>query len=202
MPDAGLLAEEKLDGWRAVYLRDHEGRPRLWTRNGHPIEGAGHILWRLEQMERAAGCEMMFDGEFQVDGTLAATKRWCESGWKAGGEAGQFFAFDCMPIAEWRAGGSDRPLIERKAMLTRLFAAAEGDGWDWRPRSHGRDEALPPVEMVQDEWAFDAADVEHLVRRVWAREGEGIMLKDAEAPYTRNRSNAWLKVKHLRQVRR
>lgn len=195
MPTVGLLAEEKIDGWRALWLRDHSGAPGLYTRNGMPIPGVAHISHWLAEMERAAGEPVMFDGEFQVDGSLAATKVWCERGWKAGGEAGQFFAFDCLTLDEWREGGSDRPLYQRKAMLRELAQAAVGDGWDWRPGSCGRDDALPPVRVLNDCWLADAEDVEREARSVWSRGGEGLMLKDAEAGYQRSRGSRWLKVK-------
>jgi ATP-dependent DNA ligase len=195
VPAGGLMVEEKVDGWRAVYLPDHTGRRRLFTRNGHPIEGVGHILWRLEQMERAAGVPMVFDGEFQVGGSLEATKAWCEREWRHGGEAGQFFAFDALPYAQWQSGGTDQPLVERKARLAHLFAATEALSWEWRPRSHGRDEQLPPVVLVEDGWVFDAGDAMKEARRVWSRNGEGVVLKAADAPYRRLRTDAWQKLK-------
>jgi ATP-dependent DNA ligase len=190
-----MLMEQKVDGYRAVCLPDHMGRKRLFTRGGHTIESTAHILYRLAQMERAAGCPMVFDGEFQVAGTLNATKRWAESGWKMGGEAGQLFLFDAMPLADWERGRCDVPLVERKALLARLAAESEAHGWEWRPGSKGRDDALPPVVVLEDSWAFDAADVVAEVRRVWAAGGEGVMAKYAEAPYVRSRNGAWLKVK-------
>lgn len=195
LPERGAMVEEKRDGWRALYLRDHTGTPRLFTRNGMLIQGVGHIVWHLAQLEKVAGRPMVFDGEFQVGWTLEATKAWAERGWKAGGEAGTYYAFDCLTLAEWERGGSDRPLIGRKNELSALFAGAEQDGWTWRPGSHGRDELSHPLELAQDSWAFDAGDVLDEARRVWARGGEGVMVKDAEAPYRRNRNGSWQKVK-------
>jgi ATP-dependent DNA ligase len=48
---------------------------------------------------------------------------------------------------------------------------------------------------VADEWVNDASEALSLARRVWAANLEGLILKAAEAPYQRNRSNDWLKVK-------
>jgi ATP-dependent DNA ligase len=173
-----MLMEEKVDGWRAVCLPDHMGHKRLFTRNGHTIEGTAHILYRLAQMKRAAGCAMVSDGELQVAGTLDATKRWAESEWKTGREAGQLFLFDAIPLADWERGRCDVPLVERKALLARLAAESEVDGWEWRAGSRGRDDARPPVLVLEDSWAFDAAEV----RRVWATGGEGVMLKEPKRP--------------------
>lgn len=197
LPSAGMMAEIKVDGWRAGYFRGRAGKPGLWTRNGQPIEGTGHILHKLAIMEAVAGCALFLDGEFVVAGTLEATKAWCERGWKGGGEAGTFHLFDCLTDEEWRAGGSDRPLWQRKAWLAELWAAVPDHplSWDYRPGSHGREPGAPPVEILADEWVADRADIEALANRVWAQNLEGLMLKDAEAPYWRGRNNHWLKVK-------
>lgn len=198
VPAGGWIVEPKIDGWRCLYLTGIDGKPRLFTRQGHLIEGAGHIAYRLGLMERAAGEPMVFDGEFQVGDSLAATKYWCETGWKAGGEAGTFHAFDCLTMAEWRAGGSNMPLYERKARLQALARAVdedEGLSWEWRAGSRGDDAWRASCPILPDEWAFNAGDVLAAARRIWAAVGEGVMLKDAEAPYRRNRNAAWQKVK-------
>jgi ATP-dependent DNA ligase len=198
VPPSGYMAEQKIDGWRAVYRRDWRGKPGLFTRNGQLIEGVGHILHRIAIMEAIAGERLVIDGEFQVGGTLDATKRWCERGWKQGGDAGTLFAFDVLTEEEWRAGGSDTPLFQRKARLVQLVAEADAHPlmWEWRPGTRGKEPDCPALEVLADEWCADAAAVLDLARRTWAAGGEGIMLKDAEAPYERKRSNRWMKVKH------
>jgi ATP-dependent DNA ligase len=147
-------------------------------------------------MERAAGYPLFIDGEFQVDGTLAATKAWFESGWKSGDEAGQLFAFDCMPLSDWEAGRSDVPWYERKKLLADLLAASYvlPDDWEWREGRRG-DEPATPISVIPDQWLETATDVRDEAERVWARNGEGLMLKNPMAPYVRARSNEWLKVK-------
>ena len=192
------MFEEKVDGWRAMFFRGHDGQPQLWTRNGHRIEGAEHILHRLTLLERSAGQPLFIDGEFQVDGSLEATKRWCESGWKLGGTAGIFHAFDCLPLVNWERGGWEKPLTYRKARLAELMRKVDEDTsltWEWRRGSYGADDGRESVRLMPDGWAFDSGDVLDEARRVWAVGGEGLMLKDAEAPYQRNRNAAWLKVK-------
>lgn len=198
LPEGGVMAEQKIDGFRAARFPGITGITRLWTRNGHPIEGTAHILYRLDQIERVAGVPLFFDGEFQVAGTLDATKRWCESGWRMGGEAGIYHLFDAMPLVEWKAGGCDTPLFERKAALARWIEEADADptlSWEWRPGSRGRDEGAIPVVLLEDEWCASPREVMDLARRVWAEGGEGLVLKDAMAPYRRNRNDAWMKVK-------
>ncbi len=197
VPKGGTGGEIKHNGWRCSFFTGRDGKTRLWTRNGMPLEGADHVLHRLRLMEQEAGQPMFFDGEIVVyDGTgntLAATKHWFETGWKGGGEAGTFHAFDCLTFAEWKSGGTPTALIERKARLRHLIDAT-ADQWDWRAGSHGRDEGATAVQMVEDAWLLDVADVMTLAHHVWADGGEGLMLKDMQAPYQRSRTDAWLKV--------
>lgn len=197
VPEGGIACEEKRDGWRALWFPGLDGKPRLWTRGGQPIEGVEHIAHRLALMERAAGQPMMFDGEYMVDGSLAGTKAWCESGWKLGGNAGTLYLFDAVPLTDWHQGRCDIPQIKRKANLRAIAAAADVDplSWEWAPGSRGQGHGTPIVEILDDLWLFSADDVREEASRVWARGGEGLMLKDPEAPYVRARSNAWLKLK-------
>lgn len=188
-----MLGEVKIDGWRCLYFRGIDGQPRLWSRNGMPLEGADHILHRLRLIEEAAGEAIMLDGEIQVDGTLAATKSWFERGWKRGGEAGVLHLFDAMPLSAWRAGGWERPLLERKEWL-RTIVGAVNEPWDWRPRSAGRDD-LECVQVMADTWIFGEAHAIEEAQSVWAAGGEGIVLKDPASPYQRLRCDAWLKCK-------
>lgn len=198
VPDGGVMVERKWDGIRALRFPGIDGVNRLWTRNGMVIEGTGHIAHLLDLLERAAGEPWFFDGEFVVDDSLATTKAWFERGWRLGVEAGVLHLFDGFPLRDWKAGGCEMPLYARKARLSALVGAA-GDNppseWDWRPGSRGRDEVDPcPVQLVEDLWAQDHADVIDAARRVWAVDGEGLVAKDADAPYLRNRNCSWQKV--------
>ena len=195
----GSAIEQKLDGWRALYIRDWEGRAGLFTRNGIPIEGVGHILHELAAFERHAGEPLMIDGEFVIDGpdTLASTKAWCERGWKGGGEAGTYHAFDAMPFADWQRGGTETPWIERKERLQALALAVKCDeahAWDWRPRSHGRDEGAEPVRVVPHRDVWHADDVIEAATAMWDAGLEGVVLKSFWGGYQRNRSQDWQKI--------
>lgn len=195
VPQGGMSAEIKADGFRALWFAGLDGQARLWTRNGMPIEGTAHLAHRLAIMEHVAGEPFMFDGEYIVDGTLAATKRWCEAGWKLGGNAGTLHLFDAMPLSDWKRGRCDMRQIDRKAQLVAIAAEAAASplAWEWAPRSRG---ATPgSVEILDDVWLETVDDVRDEANRVWARGLEGLMLKDPEAPYVRGRSDAWLKVK-------
>ncbi len=203
IPTGGAMCETKVDGWRALWFRGIDGKARLWSRQGQPLEGASHITRRLEAIEEAAGCRLFLDGEVQVSGTLAATKAWFEAGWRKGGNAGVLHLFDGMTEAEWRSGGTDRPLHERKAWLADLFKASEPDDdeWTWAAGSKGAPTPIA-VALAADEWVLDVDHLRSEAERVWISGGEGLMLKDPCAPYVRKRVKAWLKVKHRGQFKR
>ncbi len=191
VPDHGIWIEEKLDGVRAAWIGGE-----LLTREGLPIGGVDHIAYRLRSIEKAAGHAIFFDGEFIAPGGYRATLRHIGQGLRAP-EQGTLHLFDAMPSAEWAQGGSTRPLYERKRMLRDWVALAADPSadWTWRPGTNGREPVGPALSVVSDTWAATQVDVERLANEVWARGGEGVMLKDAESVYCRTRSNAWRKYK-------
>lgn len=200
MPAHGSLVEPKIDGWRCLYIPGHDGKPALWTRQGMPLMGAGHVLKRLVEIDRAMGGGHVIDGEFQVDGTLAATKAHCERGWRDG-DRGTFHAFDCMPWRSWDRGGTDTPLYQRKLLLQGAIEGTAPDPWEWEEGSRGRGHGQPCVVLMPERWVSDAADLRSYADEIWRAGGEGVMMKDAESCYSRRRTNAWLKVKSPGQFR-
>ena len=191
VPDHGTMVEEKLDGVRAGWIGGE-----LLTREGQPIGGIEHIAYRLRSIEKAAGHAIMFDGEFLAPGGYRATLRHIGQGLRAP-EGGTLHLFDAMPAGEWAEGGTTRPLYERKRMLREwvALAADPSEQWDWRRGTKGREPLGPALTVVSDTWAATQAEVERLANEIWAKGGEGVMIKDAESVYCRARSNAWRKYK-------
>ncbi|EQA97262.1 ATP-dependent DNA ligase [Sphingobium sp. HDIP04] len=191
VPAHGTMVEEKLDGVRACWIGGE-----LLTREGTPIGGIGHIAYRLRSIEKAVGHGIFFDGEFLAPGGFRATLRHIGQGLRAP-EQGTLHLFDAMPAPAWAAGGTDRPLYERKARLRRWVALAADPAlsWEWRPGTHGREPKEPALAVIPDTWCATQADVERLANEIWARGGEGVVLKDAESGYRRARTADWLKYK-------
>jgi ATP-dependent DNA ligase len=189
MPDKdGAMVERKMDGWRFLWIK---GQP--FTRNGIPMRGVGHIERALELLQAQYDCPMMFDGELVVGSgidTLAQTKMHCERGWR-GGDAGMLHLFDAVPMAQWNHDDCPMPLYARKLRLAEAIGGMMTDPLSWE-YAWG-DGVQCPVKMVADLWAFNARDVESMARDVWAMGGEGVIVKDAMAPYRRNRSPSWAK---------
>lgn len=176
VPDGGLIVQEKIDGWRACWV---DGQ--LLTRGGAPIDGVEHIATELRDLERACGTRMFFDGEFQVGGTLAATKAYAERGWRAGEALGELYLFDALPREEWRRDECATPLSTRLAVLAAAMS-----------RTSIR---LHHVSMLPWSLRGTAEAVRADAKRVWQRGGEGLVVKPPASLYRRMRSREWGKVK-------
>lgn len=203
LPPGEWFAQPKIDGWRAAWFRGIDGKPQLWTRNGLPIEGVQHIAARCLAMEEQAGEPLFIDGEFQVDGTLLATKAWCERAWKLGGCNGTLFAFDCMTQAEWMAGGSVMPWLDRQVRLHDLVNATEAIPREpgWKSGANGQCVPEKYVQALPAEYVTSHAGVLRAAEETWAAGGEGLVLKLRESAYKRLRAPEWLKVKREQKWR-
>jgi len=196
----GAVIEQKADGFRCLWLRDWQGVPGLYSRNGMPLPGLDHIAHQLLAMERHAGEPLFIDGELIVGegpDTLATTKRWVERDHKLGGEAGTYHAFDAMPFADWQRGGTDTPWIERKERLIDMALAVKSDAaeqWTWRAGSRGRDEGAEPVRVVPHRDVWHPDDVLEAAGEMWAAGLEGVVIKSLWGGYQRRRSPEWQKV--------
>ena len=191
LPYIGAMVEEKIDGVRAGWIGGE-----LLTREGIPIGGIEHIAYRMRSIEKAVGHAIFFDGEFLAPGGYHATLRHIGQGLRAP-EQGTLHLFDAMPAEEWAEGGTTRQLAERKRMLRDWLklAADPSAEWEWRPGTKGREPIGPALSFVPDTWAASEADVQRLADEIWARDGEGVVIKDAESVYCRARTNAWRKLK-------
>ncbi len=197
MPDGGAMTESKLDGWRLLYI---DGQ--CFTRNGMPYKGVRHIERALALLQMQFDRPHFLDGEFVVGTgihTLAQTKAHQDSGWK-GGDAGTLWLFDTVPLDRWRSDDCEMPLYERKKALGGAIRGMMGAPEAWEL---GWTEGVEcPVKIVPDQWAFDRGDVERMALDVWARGGEGVLVKDAESLYRRRRSEAWQKYRKDISLRR
>jgi bifunctional non-homologous end joining protein LigD len=163
------LHEIKFDGYRLqIHLDD--GRRKIFTRNGHD--------W-TKRFSQIAGA-LDIPGQAIIDGEAVVVKdgRTDFSALQAELAAGrqdtiQFYAFDLL----WRNGDMrGRPQIERKQALADLL---------------GENDVGFPI-LYSEHLIGDGQQMfKHAGKLGW----EGIVSKNADAPYRSERNEAWLKIK-------
>lgn len=163
-------AEVKLDGIRCLMI---DGR--LVTLEGQPFNAALHCMGGLEELERLYGEAMMFDAEYVEDGGFDQTL----SAFKAGQGTGTLWVFDAVPMREWVRDTSQTPWHERKRVLNERIMMLDC------PWVGGLAAKAVPTE------ACAKAKFTELRRLGF----EGLVVKDADAPYSRARCNAWQRMK-------
>ncbi len=164
------LSEVKFDGYRILAFVEH-GAARLVTRNGHD--------WTSRMPRLARGVESLGLGDALLDGEMVALDTDGRSNFSMLQDALSreqdgdlfFYVFDLLHLEGWDL----RPcrLLDRKAALQKL------SGWRGAVR-------------YSDHMTGQASA---LHQQACARNLEGIICKQADAPYRPGRSRAWVKVK-------
>lgn len=167
--------EVKLDGICALHI---DGR--IVTLEGQPFDAALHCLPGLQQLEQMLGGPMFFHAEYVEDdgfeATLAAYRR------KVG--TGTMWVHDAVPIGEWRENQATAPYRERKA---RLIAALE------------RLE-FPFVGGMAFFQVGDAGELFDKFGEIRRHHYEGLVIKDMDAPYRRERCKDWMRLKPVESI--
>jgi ATP-dependent DNA ligase len=163
------VGDVKLDGRRALYIGG-----QLVSREGEVMPQAAHSYRALQELERAFGKPMFFDGEYVHPEGLDACAR----------PGGTVFLWDAVPLDQWRRERETSPLVDRRQMLLdrgqHCFGPALG--------------ALVPFPLPSK------AEAKRKAGELIALGYEGIIVKKRSGLYQRRRSRDWLKVKNWRTV--
>lgn len=178
------VMEEKLDGHRLIVevepglssLLSEAKHVTAWSRNGKPRALPTHLNDALGQLPVG-----IYDGELLVPGhrsydvtELVNSDRLC------------YVAFDILEAE--RVSVRDTDLMTRRMLLDLIF----------------RHPAVEPNKFVQlaEQRKCGTIDaVEDWRDEVWARDGEGLILKHVTSHYIPGkRSKAWVKIKQLRSA--
>ncbi|MBR1155103.1 non-homologous end-joining DNA ligase [Bradyrhizobium sp. JYMT SZCCT0428] len=167
------IHEIKYDGYR-VQLHINSGRKKVYTRNG--------LDW-TKRFSLIAGAfdipgQAIIDGEVVVIHEGRTNFSELQAELAAGGQDRLvFYAFDLL----WRDGDLRKvPQIERKGMLADLL---------------GENDVDMPV-LYSEHLTGDGQEMfDHAAKLGW----EGIVSKNAQAPYRSERTEAWLKIKTVQK---
>lgn len=169
----------KYDGLRCVALCDLNGDVQLKTRNGLPIERP-EIVAAIQGWPWAKG--KMLDGEILIKGEHFQDSSGAIRGKK--GANATYYVFDWVPLEDF---------LERRSKMTQKDRYEEmylASDFPQVPELHG----------VSHTMMFDDAQIDQAYRAVRDQDGEGLILKDPDAPYQFGRNKAWQKLKDVVSV--
>ena len=179
-PDRGALVEEKIDGIRALWMNT-----RLTSREGADLLSTEPLWEECAALAKAIdpSCTggAFLDGEWIEPGGFGPTL--AMHGRNASGKAeGVYYVFDALPeqVFLWRVVGAE--LIDRRLKIEREIARL----------------GLTRVKLLPARRIHQEAEAMNYAREVWARGGEGIVIKDPFSRYGRVRSPDWRRVKRAR----
>ena len=184
------LLDYKLDGVRTLAVI-RKGHVTLHSRNGKVFENFKHIEDQLIRASKKLEVEWVLDGEitsatFQSLMTQVHRKRDADAG------DAVFNVFDIVPLSAFLAGKDSMPQKVRSENL-RDFMNHLRDANCENIQALDYKEADLNTEQGQELLAYMRSQAKDLGL-------EGVMVKDADAPYECKRSTAWLKLKPFIEV--
>lgn len=200
-----FIATEKLDGIRRILIKEN-GKISMYSRSGIPDEG----LIDIETEAIRLPDNTMYDGELLAIGDFAdsialrqATNSIANS--KGVRHGLSFNIFDSVPILDYKEDTAVETAIQRKAVIAGIFGdeglrhltpnwaniiEALKINYDFKFIK-----AVPILGMVVDE-----NDFMPLAEKIWANNGEGLMLNTIEGLYRIKRSSDLLKLKKVESM--
>ena len=190
------VAEEKMDGYRLQVVIDADGGCSYHCRDAKPVGWGGNVQFIGRQLV-ALGFRSCI-----VDGEIMGRKGWGATGIirrKAPAEADvmaavEFVAFDWIPLCGYERVATGR--TQMKAFGWTASARREqliGEGCRLTPTA-----LAPNVRLVEQRRVTSEQELLAYRDEVVARGGEGVILKDNNAPYFFDRHIAWRKVVPMR----
>ena len=184
------LLDFKLDGVRVLAVIRH-GVVTLHSRNGKVFENFPHIEDQIRKIFRGIDSDWVLDGEITSSSFQDLMKQVHR---KRDADAGDavYNLFDVVPLADFLGGkhvDSQETRSKRLQYFVNLFRAEE----------------CANIQALDYQTAdLDTEEGRELLARmrVQARDLglEGVMVKDAQAPYECKRTTAWLKIKPAIEV--
>lgn len=183
-----VVATPKLDGNRCVVFVHENGLIELLSRSGKELEGYTEIVGAFKSFPKG----FAYDGELlAINDTGLNSKELFIKTQKIVRTKGEkenvmFWAFDILPIADFKNGGCKTDCIDRKNALKNVVAQQDN----------------PLVEYVEPLYVgeFDEEVIQQLSEEAGAREEEGIMVQLANASYQLKRTFDILKVKVMQSA--
>jgi len=186
-----VIVEPKLDGVRVVVICDvDKDEVKLFSRNGKELSNFPEINKTFDDMLDQMSESMVFDGEVMSDDFQTLMR---EIHRKAGAKTkdAKLNLFDCLPLAEFKNGGSNSVndgILKRKEML---------ESFKFHLKSNIHLVEYVKMNLSDEDGQKQFADYNKMCID---RGFEGIMVKPVNGIYECKRSTLWLKVKPFIEV--
>ena len=184
-----VIVEPKLDGVRVIVICDvDKDEVKLFSRNGKELSNFPEINKQFDDMLDQMGESMVFDGEVMSDDFQTLMREIHRKGGAKTKDA-KLNLFDCLPLAEFKNGGSNSvndTILFRKKML---------ESFNYGPNINLVEYVR--VNLSDDDGQKQFADYNKLCID---KGFEGIMVKPISGIYECKRSTLWLKVKPFIEV--
>jgi len=181
-----VYVEPKLDGVRVITICDvDKDEVKMFSRNGKELNNFPKIFEQFDSMMDQLAESMVFDGEVMSDDFQTLMREIHRKGGAKTDDA-ILNVFDCLPLEDFKEGGSNDTLGQRKEWL---------DGYNFGPN-------ISKVEYVKMNLS-DADGQKQFAdyNKICIDRGfEGIMVKPIVGVYECKRSSLWLKVKPFIEV--
>ena len=181
-----VIVEPKLDGVRVVVICDvDKDEVKMFSRNGKDLSNFPKILQQFDEMLDQMSESMVFDGEVMSDDFQTLMREIHRKGGAKTDDA-ILNLFDCLPLEDFKAGGSGLSIVQRKKLLA---------DYDFGPN-------IKLVETVRMNLSDDDGQKQFAdYNKLCIDKGfEGIMVKPIGGVYECKRSSLWLKVKPFIEV--
>lgn len=174
--------EQKFDGVRCLLINKESG-PELFSRQGQRFEG----VVELEQEARSLPTGFVYDGEILLENVNnLKSKDLYRATMKVIGSDAKFKdglifnCFDVIPLEDFKQGYCEMPFRDRRKLLESCF-------------TDNLNKHLVLVKTLYK--GQNKSQIEYWLNEVTGKDGEGVMIKLANAPYESKRSKGMLKVK-------
>jgi DNA ligase-1 len=184
-----VIVEPKLDGVRVVVICDvDKDEVKLFSRNGKELSNFPEINKQFDDMLEQMSESMVFDGEVMSDDFQTLMREIHRKGGAKTKDA-KLNLFDCLPLMEFKNGGSNSvndTILKRKEML---------ESFNYGPN-------INLVEFVKMDLSDEDGQKQFAdYNKLCIDKGfEGIMVKPITGVYECKRSTLWLKVKPFIEV--
>jgi len=181
-----VYVEPKLDGVRVITICNVEqDEVKMFSRNGKELTNFPTILKQFDDIMDQLDQSMVFDGEVMSDDFQTLMREIHRKGGAKTDDA-VLNLFDCLPLDDFKEGGSNNTLAQRKQWL---------DGYRFGPNISRVEHIL--IDLDDEDGQKQFADY----NRLCIDKGfEGIMIKPVTGVYECKRSALWLKVKPFIEV--